>query len=562
MSGPAPASSQHNSSTVGGLLAGIATALQDTLRILLFADKRGWGPDEFEQVRAVEEALDEAKRDFQAFGPLVNGQFYYENDRRPESLAELAALGNHFAEHTQLFRDWIRSGGPINPLWVRETVRLRRQLHRAQCRAACRIFRALHEFGDSSSSGARCLGAFLVHRRLRMQTEYRRTQAKVQTQGRPENPVNINNQFGRTATMSQPPARRQQQSHPSAQEYWQRQRQLVDRGRFPVRTGYKDDAHEPISLEMTSQTVQPPQSAPDSRPLLNPISKASPTAPQLAQQPSSYMQRASSQQLAPRDGISLSIHLPTSSSASVPIAPALTSPFEPARTTIPLHPDEPPSPPPRLPSLEDLVPYCNAVGSFERFGDRDIAFICDYCDGHIIWKDVQRLPTTRAPPAANSASTRNFISTSSSPPSSYLPFSVSAPGAPNTLRQSLPLNLSAETQSAARPTQDDDNDGDYPRWQASTVAMSDTSVPRTVVFAPLAIANHLAPMAGAWEARLWCPYCDTYLYYDSAEGDQTKYAQDEHGFPTLADFQLHLEWHHTGLSMPALPSASSNCSVM
>lgn len=75
--------------TVGSLLAAIATALQDALRILMFADKRGWGPDEFEQVRAVEEALDEAKRDFQAMAPLVNGQFYYENDRRRMSLLPL-----------------------------------------------------------------------------------------------------------------------------------------------------------------------------------------------------------------------------------------------------------------------------------------------------------------------------------------------------------------------------------------------------------------------------------------------------------------------------------------
>ena len=68
--------------TVGSLLASIANSLQDGLRILMFADKRGWGPDEFEQVRALEEALDEAKKDFQDMAPLVNGQFYYENDRR------------------------------------------------------------------------------------------------------------------------------------------------------------------------------------------------------------------------------------------------------------------------------------------------------------------------------------------------------------------------------------------------------------------------------------------------------------------------------------------------
>ena len=71
--------------TVGSLLAAIANSLQDALRILMFADKRGWGPDEFEQVRALEEALDEAKKDFQDMAPLVNGQFYYENDRRRTS---------------------------------------------------------------------------------------------------------------------------------------------------------------------------------------------------------------------------------------------------------------------------------------------------------------------------------------------------------------------------------------------------------------------------------------------------------------------------------------------
>ena len=68
--------------TVGSLLAEIATSLHESLRLLMFADKRGWGPDEFEQVRALEESLDEAKKDFQELSPLVNGQYYYENDRR------------------------------------------------------------------------------------------------------------------------------------------------------------------------------------------------------------------------------------------------------------------------------------------------------------------------------------------------------------------------------------------------------------------------------------------------------------------------------------------------
>ena len=78
------ATAERSADTVGSLLAAIATALQDAQRILVFADKRGWGPDEFEQLRTIEDALDEARRDFQALGPLVNGQFYYENDRRGE----------------------------------------------------------------------------------------------------------------------------------------------------------------------------------------------------------------------------------------------------------------------------------------------------------------------------------------------------------------------------------------------------------------------------------------------------------------------------------------------
>lgn len=85
--------------TVGSLLASIATSLNDGLRILMFADKRQWGPDEFEQVRALEQALDEAKRDFQQLSPLVNGQFYYENDRRSRlSWTSLVLLS--------CFRDW------------------------------------------------------------------------------------------------------------------------------------------------------------------------------------------------------------------------------------------------------------------------------------------------------------------------------------------------------------------------------------------------------------------------------------------------------------------------
>ena len=74
--------STGGSQTVGTLLAAIATCMTDALRILVLADdKSQWGPDEFEQIRLLEEALDEAKKDFQELAPLVHGRFYYENDR-------------------------------------------------------------------------------------------------------------------------------------------------------------------------------------------------------------------------------------------------------------------------------------------------------------------------------------------------------------------------------------------------------------------------------------------------------------------------------------------------
>lgn len=70
------------SDSVGTLLAAIATSLADGLRILTFADKRQWGLDEQEQIRALEAVLDQAKRDFQELSPLVNGQAQYEHDRK------------------------------------------------------------------------------------------------------------------------------------------------------------------------------------------------------------------------------------------------------------------------------------------------------------------------------------------------------------------------------------------------------------------------------------------------------------------------------------------------
>ncbi|KAI0119938.1 hypothetical protein GGR51DRAFT_553972 [Nemania sp. FL0031] len=146
--------------TVGSLLAIIANSIQDALRILMFADKRAWASPEFEQLRLLEETLDEAKRDFQELPALVNGRFYYENDQQADSLDELRELCTRFQQHSQDLKCWVRAGGPIEPDWAAETRWLRRELHRAQCRAVRRI----HDDLEESSSRPRCLGALLVRR--------------------------------------------------------------------------------------------------------------------------------------------------------------------------------------------------------------------------------------------------------------------------------------------------------------------------------------------------------------------------------------------------------------
>uniref|UniRef100_L2FJE9 Uncharacterized protein n=1 Tax=Colletotrichum fructicola (strain Nara gc5) TaxID=1213859 RepID=L2FJE9_COLFN len=308
-----------SSSTVGSLLAAIATLISDGLRILKFADKHHWGPDEHEQLRLLEDTLDDAKKDFQELSVLVNGQRYYMNDRRPQSINELKRLQGKFETHIENFKDWAKVGGPINPIWARETTELRRELHRAQCRAARRIFNSEQE------SSSRCLGAFLVYRK---------------------------------------------------QREWAT-RTIVTEEEFHRR-----------------------------------------------------------------------------------------------------HVEE--------------VRACNNIGKFERFGDRDIAFVCDFCDGHLVWEDLETMPAMRAATDAT---------------------------------------INAQ---------------------------------KTVVHAPLAIANHIAPYQGDWVARLECPFCDEAPYIEPGEDgdDEMRNAQDESGFEDLQAFQEH--WQHTATSIPAvpLPKAAKDCVVM
>ncbi|TLD23822.1 hypothetical protein PspLS_06684 [Pyricularia sp. CBS 133598] len=399
-----------SSDTVGYLLAGIATALNDGLRIMHFADKRGWGPDEFEQVRALDEALDEAKVDFQAMAPLVNGQFFYESDRTPKSLDELRTLRSKFQAHSQLFKDWLRTGGPINPEWVLKTVELRRELHRAQCRAACRIY-------ATGPGPNRCLGAFQVSRHQRQMEKQRsagtaaEAESMLRVSGDPELGLSLEPQII---------------TSPDGDERWRHE------NGFSGLNGMLEDGDGGRKLD----------------------------------------------------------------------------------------------------GLEALVPVCNTVGKFERFGDRDIAFVCDYCDGFIVWEDLDKMPATRVP--ITKSSTQH-----SRPPT----HSVTATAIPVTLL-----------------------DRGQQEWQAKAYSMS-SGEEMTTVFAPVAIANHLLPDIGDWRAPLLCPYCDEYTYVGGDDGDddgETRYAQDERGFPDLKTFQEHLEWYHGGgvVPMPTAPTKKDNCIVM
>ncbi|RYP50178.1 hypothetical protein DL769_010992 [Monosporascus sp. CRB-8-3] len=393
--------------SVGSLLAVIANSLNDALRTMMFADKRGWGPDEFEQLRLLEETLDEAKKDFQELPALVNGRFYYEHDRNSVSLDELRRLAALFELHAQNFREWMRDGGPVNPVWARETIRLRRNLHRAQCRAARRIHDAEQE------TPSRCLGALQVYR-----------------------------------------------------------------------------------------VQRPPQAA-----------GAAATTQQQQQQ--LYHRNASQNHNRPRH-------------------------------------------------LEELR-ACNETGHFERFDDKDIAFVCDFCDGYIVWEDLREMPSVRAgwqPPARDPLEP---LSTTTTPTKKTAKKPV-AGTATATTRTTAPQQITRTgmeaTTSSTPPTQTQTQTaaatGLPDQWQATGFART-SGAEKTVVFAPVAIANHLPPEPGDWLARILCPFCDEYYYEEPGDDEleRVRYTQDEGGFADLAAFQEHLEWYHTSL----VPSASK-CSVM
>lgn len=271
--------------------------------------------------------------------------------------------------HIQNLREWSRAGGPIDPVWVRDTKSLQRDLHRAQCRAAQRVFNTAHE------TSQRCLGAFIVHRKQRAWAAARRA---------------------------------------GASDYDYQRRQV------------------------------------------------------------------------------------------------------------------------------DEVNECHTVGGFERFGDLDMVFICDFCDGHLIWDDIDRIPTTRT--GAESVP--------------ETPATASASAGGMLLPVSMPSQIADATRTARTP---------LPEWQATGITQSGRQ-PKQVIYPPLAIANHIAPHRGDWLARLMCPLCEDAVEPLDVDDEDEIWQQPENCFDNLAALQEHMEWEHVPATIPttlplSLPSADK-CIVM
>ncbi|KAL5604091.1 uncharacterized protein BROUX77_004277 [Berkeleyomyces rouxiae] len=413
--------------TLGYFLAKLALTLDDGIKIFHFADKRNWTPDEFEQLRALEKCLDEARADFQELPTLLDGAHYYTNDRTRASLVELAKLHDRLEDHIEIFRMWTRTGGPINPMWVNDTRNIQQDLHNAQCRAARRIFETKQE------AASHCLGAFLVYRKQRS---------------------------------------------------W---------------VGLQD---------------------------------------------------------------------------------------------------------PRNPAYRrhclDVIAACNTVGRFERFGDCDIAFVCNFCDGYIIWDDLESMPSTLT---ANDLATASAAENSGTDSDSEFPQRTRDESNSSRASNTSPPPPCSHTSSHGSQTQNDTNTGytytthgysynpqtnnspkpdntqspdlsnpelPYPDWKATGFSAIG-HLEKDVIFAPVAIASHLAPVGMEWRASHICRFCDE--TFDSekkiSEGndDLEPLATDEGpGFADLADFHQHLLWQHTpyAVEVPSvgLPSVPESCAVM
>lgn len=285
-----------------------------------------------------------------------------------ESLEDLRILCTRFELHAQNFRDWVRSGGgPTNPAWARETVDLRRELHRAQCRAARRIHSAQQIVEANVGGISRCLGALQVYR------------------------VQQNKSVG----------------------------------------------------------------------------------------------------------------------------------------------------------VEEERLACAQAGRFERFGENDIAFVCDFCDGFLVWDDLRAMPTTRIQAQSPATAQSN----------DHEPEPESATSTTPATQDSSSRNSNSNSNNGGGSSSNADAS---PNWQAHGISMTGNEG-KTIVFAPVAIANHLPPSAGEFRSRILCPYCDEYYYEEQGEEDmeRVRYVQDASGFDSVRAFQEHLEWSHV-----SMVSSTSSCAVM
>jgi len=161
--------------------------------------------------------------------------------------------------------------------------------------------------------------------------------------------------------------------------------------------------------------------------------------------------------------------------------------------------------------LEELR-TCNRIGTFQRFGEADIAFVCDYCDGHLLWDDLEKMPSVRT-------------------------------AQENALWPTTPISPST---------------GD-PQWQATGFSHSKHEE-KQVVFAPVAIANHMSPHPGDWRARLMCPFCEDEAAVPRDKDDEEDMWRPEGTFDDIVAFEEHLLWQHT-TQKSSIPS-TDNCAVM
>lgn len=160
--------------------------------------------------------------------------------------------------------------------------------------------------------------------------------------------------------------------------------------------------------------------------------------------------------------------------------------------------------------LEELV-TCATHGSFQRFNDSDIAYVCDFCDGHLIWEDLDTMPTVR----------------------------TMAPEAPT-----LP------------PPR-----GTNPNWQATGISVC-TREKKQVIFPSTAVANHGVPRPGDWQARLICPFCEESGETPLDEDDDDDPWRPDVEFEDVDALQEHMEWEHPTPAATATAAASSSCVVM